>query len=94
MRQQVVRPERRDLVPERLQRRCHGCEPASWSSSSKMLTAACTPVASLVDHAEQLADAADEQPLLVDLDPHARRRAEHHVTPTFIGIDTPAEPHQ
>src|SRR3954451_21789422 len=33
----------------------------------------------LLEHAEQLADAADEQPLLVDRDPRAGARGEHDV---------------
>ena len=56
---------------------------ASWSSSSEIpvLTAAWVVLAvgGLLDHAEQLADAAHEQPLLVDLDPDAGGRGEDDV---------------
>ena len=43
----------------------------------------------LLEHAEQLADAAHEQPLLLDLDPHASAAGEDHVVAGPTGILMP-----
>ena len=61
---------------------------ASCSSSSVIPSLTCAgelPVGGLFDHAEQLTDAADQQPLLVDLDPDAGGRREHHVVADLHG---------
>ena len=47
-----------------------------------------------LEHAEQLADAADEQALLVDLDPGAGGGGEDDVVAGLTGICTPAASHQ
>ena len=67
----------------RLRRRDRALAPAHGAGllRVKRATATCRAPLDLLQDAEQLTDAADEQPLLVDLDPRARRGGEHDVVP-------------
>ena len=67
--------------PRRLRLRDRALAPAHRAGLAGRQRLAAAPGAVLdgLEHAEQLADAAHEQPLLLDLDPHAGGGREHHV---------------
>ncbi len=81
-----ARPFAERLVPATLGRRDRALAPADRAGLVRRQRPAVAgrAVVALLEHAEQLPDPADQQPLLLDLDPGARRGREHDVVP---GLD-------
>src|SRR6202035_4496081 len=87
----------RAVAPQRrLRRRDRALTPAHRAGllGVERSTAARGAPLDLLEHAQQLTDPADQQPLLIDLDPRARRGGEHDVIAGLTGISTPTWSHQ